>query len=379
MKRLSGLRWRRLSRTLPVTTGNTFSLLCGGKEYFSSLLKAIEGARNEILIESYVWADDEIGRSVLTAAAMAARRGIAVRVVMDGVGGFPARQFAEGVFSGTGGEVAIFNPVKFKPWFRRWYERNHRKIAVIDGNTAFIGGFGIRDDWIAPPPEGRWDLGARVSGPIASQFRMAFAHDWLRSRHQLLPYAVMPGQAGRGGEMLRLLPSVLGRRDLLRNLRRSIIGAQERIYICTTYFIPSIRMRHALRRAAFRGVDVRLLLPTPVKSAMAFKFAGRRHYRSLLAAGVRIFEYQPAFIHSKYAVIDHDWGFVGSSNLDNWSGRFNLEADLEVLSPGAVQALEGRFLMDLEDSTEISPARWESRPLWMKLMERFFGWFDPLL
>jgi len=379
MKSLKTLRWRREARLFPATGGNSFQLLSGGKEYFPALLKAIAEARHEVLVECYVWSDDDTGRAVLEAAAAAARRGIAVMLCLDGVGGFGARQTAEKILAGTGGVVAVFNPVRFRPWFRRWYERNHRKIAVIDGATAFIGGFGFRNDWYEFSPAGRWDIGARVSGPVAGQCRRAFAHDWFRSTRRYLPPGREPAKAREGGESLRLLPSVLGRRDLLRNLRNSIGNARKRAYICTTYFIPSLRLRHALRRAARRGVDVRLLLPSPPREAPAFIFAGRRHYHSLLAAGVRIFEYQPAFIHAKYAVVDRDWGYIGSSNLDNWSGRFNLEADLETLSPGSVQALEGRFLMDLEDSREISLERWRNRSIWMKLMERIFGWIDPLL
>jgi phosphatidylserine/phosphatidylglycerophosphate/cardiolipin synthase-like enzyme len=379
MKPVRMLRWRRESRSLPVTRGNSLSLLCGGKEYFSALLRAISGARREVLVENYVWAEDEVGLQVLEAAAGAARRGVEVRILLDGFGGYSVRQAAQRILAGTGAKLAVFNPVRFRPGFRRWYERNHRKIAVVDGTTAFIGGFGFRRDWTDLSPAGRWDLGARVEGPVAAQFRRAFAHDWYRSRRRDAFPPVEPVQGEKGREALRLLPSVLGRRDLLRSLRRSIKGARERAYVCTTYFIPGLRMRHALRRAARRGVDVRLLLPSPREESVAFIFAGRRHYHSLMSAGVRIFEYERAFIHSKYAVVDRKWGFVGSSNLDNWSGRFNLEADLETLSPESLEALEGRFLMDLEDSREISFERWKNRPFWMKLMERVFGWIDPVL
>ena len=374
-------RWRRESRALPHTHGNAFHLLCGGPEYFSALISAIDGAHYEVLIESYIWADDAVGRAILAAAEAAARRGGFVRIIMDGVGSYSVKPEAHRLMREAGGETGIFNPVRFKFIFRHWYERNHRKLAVIDGATAFIGGFGFWDVWVdEPPPKGWWDIGARVEGPIAAQFRRVFAHDWYLCRHHHLPAVREPAPAHHTGkEVLRLLPSVMGRRHLLLDLRRHIECARERAYICTTYFIPSLLLRHALRRAARRGVDVRLLLPAPLKEAVAFMFAGRRHYHSLLAAGVRIFEYQPAFLHAKYAVVDRKWGYVGSSNLDNWSGRFNLEADLETLSEGSVDILSGRFLADLGDSREISFARWKTRPFWMRVMERVFGWIDPLL
>ena len=182
-----------------------------------------------------------------------------------------------------------------------------------------------------------------------------------------------------GRESLRLLPSVFGKHDLFRRLRRAARPARERVCICTTYFIPSLWIRHALRRAARRGVDVRLLLPGPRMDHLAFRFANRRHYGSLLAAGVRIFEYQRSFLHAKYALVDRNWGLIGSSNLDSWSGRLNLEADLEVHSQGALGALAGRFARDLKVSREITLARWSRRAIWFRLLERFFGRFDSWL
>lgn len=329
-------------------------------------------------MQSYIWFGDATGRAYLAAATAAARRGVVVRVIMDGVGGRGARSRAARRLTAAGGAIGVFNRLRFRPGHRRWYRRNHRKLVVVDGATGFIGGFGFWNESAPPPPAGRWDLGARVRGPVVPQFRRAFAHDWRLCGGEPLP--ALPGgtPACAGRETLRLLPSLAGRHLLLRRLNERLAVARARAWICTTYFIPSPLMRARLRGAARRGVDVRILLPTPRREALAFRFAGRRHYGSLLAAGVRIHEYLPTFLHSKYAVVD-GWGCLGSSNLDNWSGRFNLEADLELLSARPRRALERRFREDCRAGREITRGRWERRARWIRAMERAFGWIDPLL
>ena len=218
-----------------------------------------------------------------------------------------------------------------------------------------------------------------MRGPVAAQFRSMFAHDWRLCGRPALPDPSHRIPLHPRGQRLRLLPSLAGRHRLLAALRRELHAARDRAFLCTTYFIPDILLRRALRMAARRGVDVRLLLPTPRHEGFTFRFAGRRHYGALLVAGVRIFEYMPSFLHAKYAAVDGRWGFVGSSNLDNWSGRFNMEADLELCSSRPVRVLEGRFLADLRSAREISLARWMRRPVWIRTLERAFGWVDPLL
>jgi len=304
---------------------------------------------------------------------------VTVRIIVDGVGSFGLGANALRPLIEAGGSVGIFNPVRLLHGWSRLMRRNHRKMAVFDGVTAYIGGFGYGNDWADVPPAGWWDLGARITGPAAAQFRRVFARDWARCRQPRLPELADLRLPRAGRERLRLLPSVFGRHDLFRRLRQAARPARERVYVCTTYFIPNPWIRWALRRAARRGVDVRILLPGPHQANWPLLLAGRRHYGALLAAGVRIYEYQTSFLHAKYALVDRTMGLIGSSNLDSWSGRFNLEADLEVLSPGAIRILARRFLRDLGSAREITRSRWSRRPAWIRLIERFFGGFDPWL
>lgn len=354
-------------------------MLAGGPAWFQALHAACRRARREILIETYIWAGDGIGSSMLRVVTAAARRGVRVRLLLDGFGSITMRGGALRPLLAAGGRVVFHNPVRFSWRMGALVHRNHRKLAVFDGRTAFIGGFAIRDDWASAPPAGRWDVGAVAAGPVVEQFRRVFARDWLSCRMPPLPPAGEAAIPDRGNEVLRLLPSVYGRRHLFRRLRLKLDESRHRAFICASYFIPSFRLRRALRRAARRGVDVRLLLPTPRGEAIAFRYAGRRHYGPLLRAGVRIFEFQPSLLHSKYLLVDGTWGVIGSTNLDNWSGRFNQEADLEALSPRAVAALAGRFLADTGRAREITRTRWARRAWWIKALERAFGLVDPWL
>lgn len=360
-------------------SGNRVTVLAGGPAWYGALKAAIRASRREVLVQSYLWADDASTRTFLGVATAAARRGVHVSLCMDGFGsyGFGARTLRP--LLDAGGAVAVYNPLRITPRLWGLARRNHRKLVVVDGRIGFIGGFGFRRDWELPPPRGQWDIGVRVTGPVVRQFRALFVRDWARCGKPPPPDAGVPRPGRRGPETARLLPSTYGRRDIHRRIRRAISAARERAWICNTYFIPGFLMRRTLRRAARRGTDVRLLLPSPRTSAFAFRFAGRRHYGSLLRAGVRIFEFQPSFLHAKYAVTDRRWAVVGSSNLDNWTGRFDLEADLELRSPGAVEALAARFRKDSGVSREITLVRWLRRPGWVRLLERMFGWFDPWL
>lgn len=373
------LRARRRFLDPPVAGGNSFEILAGGPAWYGGIESGIRRARREVLLQSYIWDDDATGRRFLAEAAKAARRGVRVRVIVDAFGSHGLGPAALQPLLDAGGMVGFFN--RFRPTLRlnRLLRRNHRKIAVFDGSSACVGGFGYGDRWASNPPAGWWDVGVRMRGPVAGSLRAVFARDWALCGKPPLP--AMPGAASLhcGQEYLRVLPSAFGRHLPFRALRRFIKGSRKRVFICTTYFIPSTRLRFALRRAARRGVDVRLLLPSPVRGSFLFRFAGRRHYGSLLAAGVRIFEYQPSFLHAKYALVDLDWGLIGSSNLDSLSRLVNLEADVEVRSRGAVRALAERFLRDAGAAREIKRARWSRRPAWTRILERFFGYFDPWL
>jgi phosphatidylserine/phosphatidylglycerophosphate/cardiolipin synthase-like enzyme len=167
-------------------------------------------------------------------------------------------------------------------------------------------------------------------------------------------------------------------RDILQSLVRALNSGQRRIWLATPYFLPTWKVRRSLRRAAMRGVDVRLLLTGPRTDHPSVRYAGHRYYPRLLKAGVRIFEYQPCFLHLKMVLVD-DWVSIGSCNFDHWNLRFNLEANLEALDPGLTLAVATSFENDFALSSPVSLEAWETRPFWRRVKQRAWGWIDRLV
>ncbi len=167
-------------------------------------------------------------------------------------------------------------------------------------------------------------------------------------------------------------------RDILQSLVRALSSGKQRIWLATPYFLPTWKVRRSLRRAAQRGVDVRLLLTGPRTDHPSVRYAGHRYYPRLLRAGVQIFEYQPCFLHLKMVLVD-DWVSIGSCNFDHWNLRFNLEANLEALDPSLTEAVTASFIADFALSQPVSLEAWKARPLWRRVKQRLWGWVDRLV
>ncbi|NQD94944.1 phosphatidylserine/phosphatidylglycerophosphate/cardiolipin synthase family protein, partial [Pseudomonas sp. CrR25] len=266
--------------------------------------------------------------------------------------------------------------------------RDHRKVLLVDGRLAFVGGTGATDDfWHPQLAQSRWhEVMVEIAGPLVADWQQLFERQWQACQAH---FAWLPKPASH----LRRLPAAppvgqgLGRvayadarqhRDILRSLVRALRGSQRRIWLATPYFLPTWKVRRALRKAAARGVEVRLLLGGRHSDHPPVRFAGERYYPKLLKAGVRIFDYQPRFLHLKMVLVD-DWVSVGSCNFDHWNLRFNLDANLEALDPDLTAAVAASFLTDFADSREITLAHWRSRPWWRRLQQRLWGWLDRLV
>ncbi|SFN23887.1 putative cardiolipin synthase [Formivibrio citricus] len=320
--------------------GNRLRLLFNGVEYFPSLLEAIRSARHEILIETYIYEFDEIGEAVADALTAAVARGVVVKLLLDGFGaaGFPQAQQDRLLAAGV--QVLFFRPEAGRSFFARTrLRRLHRKLVVIDGEVGFVGGINIISDYnqdiadLAP----RYDYAVEVRGPLvprmhASMSRLwrrsawaRFKHEWLRRSH-LRPVGEI---AGAAEARFVVRDTLRHRRDIEREYLRAIESAKREIVIANAYFLPGWRFRHALKRAAARGVRVVLLLQG-VTEYVLLHHATRGFYHQLLAAGTEIHEYRKGFMHAKVAVIDGLWSTVGSSNLDPFSLLLAREANVFV-------------------------------------------------
>ncbi len=370
-------------RMLP---GHRVRLLFGGAEAYPAMLAAIASARSEVLIETYIWASDENGRRFVDAVCIKAQEGVAVRCIIDGAGSFGFDGHDIERLRTAGVQLSIFHPVG--PWRRRWgwQVRDHRKLLIVDGRVAFTGGMNLGNDYAPVDWGGRgWnDVQVEIEGPVIHDLHGLFQVAWRyavpwtfeghpRRRHTHPPETV-PIHGSNTRAQALAVGRFMARRVIQRHLQYSIAAARERIWIEAAYFVPNRALRGALKRAARRGVDVRILTPREM-DIPGLAHASRYTWSSLLRAGVKLFEWLPGMLHAKTIVIDGAWSMVGSYNLDSRSLLYNWEVTLEVLDPAVAGRLDGKFEEDLEQSEPVNPARWRRRGLLQKIRERFFYFF----
>ena len=325
------------------TAGNAVTLLRSGAQYFPALTLAIAEAKREIWLETYIFADDPTGREIADALTAAARRGVSVRVLVDGWG---ARHYLTRVLERRllDGGVDL---LKYRPEVHPWHFRSHRlrrlhrKLCQIDGRIAFIGGINVIDDMNTPghkPP--RVDFAVAVRGPMLVPVMQTMQRVWaiveitqLRSSDvPLFPDEEPAESVGTQVAKLTIRDNLRHRRDIERAYLAGIRTARDEILIATAYFFPGVRFRRALVNAAARGVRVTLLLQARVEYRL-LHYASRALYGQLLAAGIAIQEYHRSFLHAKVAVADSQWATVGSSNIDPYSFLMSREANVFVRDP----------------------------------------------
>jgi len=356
--------------------GNGLTLLRNGEQYFPALVAAIDGARREVFVESYIYADDQTGSLVADALARAAARGASVHLLVDGFGsrGFAPR-FRQ-ILAGAGAQVLIYRP-NISPWTLRRdrLRRMHRKLACVDGRVAFVGGINIVDDYDGPDPAPpRADFAVRIEGPLAAAVRAEAAGLWARvaGRTGRAPPAQAPAPLGPAPDGYRaalvVRDSVRHRRDIERVYLALIEAAREEVVIANAYFFPGRRFRQTLLRAARRGVRVALLLQGRVEYVLQH-YASRALYGALLDAGIEIHEYRRGFLHAKVAVFDGCRASVGSSNIDPFSLLLAREANVFVddarFASGLRASLEEAMRVG---AVRLAPLQWKHQPLWERVL-----------
>lgn len=358
--------------------GNRLTLLNSGAEYFPALLSAINEARHEVHLESYIFENDSTGRAVANALTEAARRGVTVRVLVDGFG---APEFADTLMPAlvaAGAMTMIYRPDIARFRLRRHrLRRLHRKLVLVDGRIAFVGGINVIDDCNTPhqtPP--RYDYAVRIEGPLLASIERAMHRLWeivawahLKHRYRIERNGVSAQPAcGEQAASFLVRDNIRHRRDIEEAYLEAIAGAQENILIANAYFLPGRRFRRALSDAAERGVQVTILLQGRVEYRV-LHYATQALYGKLLDAGIRIFEYRQSFLHAKVAVIDSQWATVGSSNIDPFSLLLAKEANVVVLDHKFATELRqslGKAMLD--GAQELPPQRWHQLPWHARLL-----------
>ncbi|MFH7319313.1 phosphatidylserine/phosphatidylglycerophosphate/cardiolipin synthase family protein [Desulfurivibrio sp. D14AmB] len=365
----------------PWRGGNHFQLLVDGENFFPAMLASIRGARHYVLLEMYLFESGTIAGEFIAALTASATRGVGVYLLVDDFGAQKLNQADRRSLLAAGVHLTFYNPLRYGK-LRRNLWRDHRKLMVVDNQVAYTGGAGITDEFAPGHPLPWHDLMLAVRGPCVGDWHTAFAQLWNHTRGgkvtplPLKPAVSLPrpdqelgaGHAGKGRVTLNNPVRMEIKRSLLKQLRT----AERRIWIASAYFIPSWKIRRRLYQAARRGCDVRLLLPGPHTDHPSVRHAGRRYYHKLLAAGVRIFEYQPRFLHAKLLLCDN-WASIGSSNIDRWNFRWNLEANQETADRGLNDQLVALFERNFAQSQEVFSGQWRHRPWYRHLQERFWG------
>jgi cardiolipin synthase A/B len=369
--------------------GNRVQVFFDGAEAFASMLEAVGEARVEVLLESYIFKNDATGQAFADALTKAAKRGVAVRVLVDGFGSWATRRSFWAGLRAHGIEVRLFHPlwspIRYLPF------RDHRKILVVDRRIAFTGGMNIGEEYgssalpsrpvttTAPGSRAWRDSHARVEGTAAWEMAVVFEEGWRHAGGAALglsPHALEPGP----GPSVLVLDSRAGRgaREIA-SVFASIAGAARRtLWFTTAYFAPRRRAISILGRTARRGVDVRLLVPGQTDVPIV-RHAGHGFFSSLLSRGVRVFEYQPSILHAKTVVADGLLSVVGSSNLDMRSFEANAECNYVILDRGVAARLEARYREDLSSSVEIVRPAWKARGALHRLLDGAARRLSPLL
>jgi cardiolipin synthase A/B len=372
---LSAAETERLTTTgWPWRAGNGFQLLDGGQEFFPAMLAAIDAARELVLLEMYLVRSGSLATSFVDALTAAARRGARVCIVFDGFGALRFSRADRRRLFEAGAELRFFNPLHLRKRLGNLM-RDHRKILVTDHRAAFVGGAGLTDDF-SGGARGPWrEVMVRIEGPVVSDWERAFARTWRRCNGQLTLSAAVPAPLPDGAAGRLSLSEARQRSVLANGVIRRLDSAQSRAWIMSAYFVPSRRFRKALRRAARRGVDVRLLMPGARTDHPWVRHAARRFYGRMLRNGVQIWEYQPHMLHAKVILCD-DWASIGSSNLDRWGLRWNLEANQEVADRRFADAVAALFCADIERSRALSRRHWHRRAWLDRLRENIAGALD---
>ncbi len=384
----------------PLVTGNRVRLLLDGPATYEALFAAIRHASTTINVESYIIDDREVGQKF--AALLLERRaaGVEVNVMYDSVGSLKTRKDYFDHLRAGGVRVVEFNPVKLKNATKPWKlnHRDHRKLTVIDGRIAFLGGINIDEVYASSSlssgstsggggssggsgggkeklrRSGWRDTDVEIEGPVVADFQRLFVRNWQDQHGPPLDEAkYFPSLVPAGTEIVRAIGSSPNDAYsvIYLSLMAAIINAQRYVYITNAYFVPDPQLIQALVEAAQRGVDVRLILPSTTDSRAA-GYAAHSHYAELLQAGVKIYERQAALLHAKTAVVDGVWSMVGSANLDWRSAVDNDELDAVILGQEFATQMVRTYAFDETRSDLIDARRWKKRPMHERLQEMLF-------
>jgi len=377
----------------PLSAGNRVTLLQDGPSTYQALYGAMAAAKNSIDMESYIIEDDEVVQRFATELKAAVARGVVVNLIYDSVGSIDTPKAYFDDLAAHGVNTLQFNPVDPLKAKAGWdvNQRDHRKLTIIDGHTAFVGGINISSVYSGgsfsqhsknEPGHGQkvpWrDTDLQMDGPVVADFQKLFMDTWTRQKGKPVGSAdYFPQIERQGSVVVRAIggTSTEPYSQIYATLVSAIRSSSTSILLANAYFDPDPQLMGAIIDAAKRGVDVQLLLPS-ISDTWLVSAAGRRHYGKLLEAGVKIYQRQGALLHSKTTLIDGVWCAVGSTNLDWRSFLHNDEVDAIVLSQSFGDQMRAAFQADLAQSEQLTMEKWSNRGLWLRVQEMSAGMWE---
>ncbi|SDO05566.1 cardiolipin synthase [Halomonas shengliensis] len=358
---------------MPMTSGNRAELLIDGQATFDSLFAGLARAEEYALVQFFIVRNDALGAELKRHLQQAAERGVRVYFLYDEIG---SHQLNEGYLrdlAEAGIEVSAFRSSRgFRHRFQLNF-RNHRKVVVVDGREGWVGGFNVGVEYLGEHPRhGPWrDTHLKLTGPSVLGLQEAFWEDWHWATGEMITLDWVPRVTCEECHKVVIVPSGPADRQETASLlvQHAIHSARERFWVTSPYFVPDQGVQDALRLAAMRGVDVRIMMPERPDHLLVF-LSAFSFLPDMLRAGVRVYRYQPGFLHQKVMLVDHEAASVGTVNLDNRSFRLNFE--ITAFLPDRAFAAEVRKMLerDFAQCRRISLEELTSRPLWRKLVSR---------
>jgi len=379
----------------PLTNGNKVTLLIDGPATYAAMFKAMENAKDHINLETFIIEDDETGRRFSDLLLKKQAEGVQVNLIYDSRGSFSTPDPFFQRLRDAGIQVLAFNPINPLKTRRSWSvaHPDHRKILIVDGKVVFTGGINIsevyssrlsgrrqrsggKQDKKAPIP---WrDTDVQIEGPVVAEFQKLFLETWqLQKGANLSERNYFPELKAEGNALVRAVGSSPGESNRLTFVLyvSAITFSENSLHLTNAYFVPDDETVQALRNAARRGVDVKIVLPGTTDSSLTVN-AGRYYYSELLKSGVKLYERRDVLLHAKTAVIDGVWSTVGSTNMDFWSFSSNDEVNAVILNKEFAEEMEKMFAGDLAESHEIRLKEWKRRPMLNKIKEWFAHQFE---
>lgn len=354
--------------------GNQVVLLQNGDEFFPPLLRDIAAARQSVHIESYIWWEGDICNELAKLLALKAREGVEVRLLLDASGGHKLDGTLETIMRDAGVQVRKFHPLRISN-LGRMNNRDHRKMMVIDGRVAYVGGFGIAKEWTGHGQDkDHWrDMGVRVTGPVVNRLQGAFCENWIEETGEIPAgekyFPPIPAAGTTAAHVAFTSPS--GSVSSVQVLYYLAINAARReILIQNPYMLPDDQAIESLAAAVKRGVDVRIMVPaTTSTDSPIVQHASHHQFGTLLKRGIKVYEYRKTLLHQKVIEVDGVWTCIGSTNFDDRSFQHNDEISVGLIDPAIAAQVHATFENDMRESRQRTFAEWKSRSLWHKAID----------